>query len=182
MGIRKDYKYKIIKNFLNKDEIELFQKYFIIKHRSNFTDFDEKQISNTSDSSWYADPLAEALLLTKLKKVEKEVGVELNPTYAFSRVYTYLAVLEKHKDRPECEISVTVSMGSSGEEWPIFMDGEKINIDIGDAVAYAGCEVEHWREAFQGDWHAQTFLHYVDKNGPNANRIADGRNLWGTKR
>jgi hypothetical protein len=28
-----------------------------------------------------------------------------------------------------------------------------------------GCEIEHWREEFKGDWHAQTFLHYVDKNG-----------------
>jgi hypothetical protein len=32
--IGKDFKYKIIKNFLNESEIDLANKYFIIKHRS----------------------------------------------------------------------------------------------------------------------------------------------------
>jgi hypothetical protein len=37
--------------------------------------------------------LAESLLLTKLKKMQEECGLELNPTYAFARVYTYLATI-----------------------------------------------------------------------------------------
>jgi hypothetical protein len=41
----------------------------------------------------------------------------------------------------------------------------RINLEPGDAAIYSGCEIEHWREEFKGDWHAQTFLHYVDKNG-----------------
>jgi hypothetical protein len=110
--------------------------------------------------------LAESLLLTKLKKMQEECGLELNPTYAFARVYTYLATLDKHTDRPSCEISVTVMIGSSGETWPIYMDGKEFNLNPGDAAIYLGCEVEHWREEFQGDWHNQIFLHYVDKNGP----------------
>jgi len=40
--------------------------------------------------------------------------------------------------------------------------------------------VEHWREEFKGDWHAQTFLHYVDKNGPNQQWARDKRILLGT--
>jgi len=180
MGIiGKDFKYKIINNFLNKNEVEICKKYFIMKHRSNITNFDEKQTSVTSDSYWYADPLAESLLLCKLKKMEKETGLELNPTYAFSRMYTYLATLPKHKDRPECEISVTVMVGSSGEEWPIYMDGTELHLKAGDAAIYLGCDVEHWRNEFMGDWHSQFFLHYVNKNGPYAHKIADGRQLWG---
>ena len=59
------------------------------------------------------------------------------------------------------------------------MDGKELNLNPGDAAIYLGCEVEHWREEFKGDWHSQVFLHYVDKNGPYASHIADGRSFWG---
>lgn len=177
----KDFKYKIVKNFLSESEIELAKKYFIMKHRSNVKNFDEDQMSSsTQDSYWYGDPLAESFLLCKIKKMEEETKLKLVPTYAFARVYSYLAVLDKHKDRPECEISVTVMVGSSGEEWPIYIDGTKINLSPGDAAIYLGCELEHWREEFLGDWHCQFFLHYTNKEGLYKDRIADGRLLWGT--
>jgi hypothetical protein len=82
-------------------------------------------------------------------------------------MYTKFADLKKHKDRPSCEISVTVMIDSDGTNWPIFIDGTKIDLEPGDAAIYLGCEVEHWRETFDGDWHAQAFLHYVDQDGPN---------------
>ena len=47
--------------------------------------------------------------------------------------------------------------------------GKMIPMEPGDGVIYRGCEVEHWREAFnapEGAWQTQVFLHYVDKNGP----------------
>jgi len=181
MGIiGKDFKYKIIRNFLSEEEVKLSQLYFKIKQRLNTTDFDTT--SPNCDSYWYGDHLAESFLLAKSKKMEKETGLELNPTYAFARMYTKFGILEKHKDRPECEVSVTIMVGSSGEEWPIYMDGTRLDLKPGDAGIYLGCEVEHWREEFQGDWHSQFFLHYVNKNGPYADRIADGRILWGEKK
>jgi len=178
--LKKDFKYKIVKNFLNEDEINIFKNYLNIKHRSNFNSFDEAQMSpSTNDSYWYGDHLVETMLLIKTKKMEEETGLELSPTYGYSRVYTYGAVLNKHKDRPACEVSVTVMVGSSKEEWPIYMDGTEINLKPGDAAIYLGCEVEHWREEFKGDWHMQFFLHYVDKNGPFSNLEFDGRPLLG---
>lgn len=186
MGIlKKDFKYKLIKNFLSEDELNICKKYLIMKHRANNSEFDERQMAtSTNDSYWYGDPLIESLLLIKTKKMQVETGLELVPTYGFSRVYTYLATLDKHKDRPECEVSVTVMVGSSGEPWPIYMDGNEFNLQPGDAAIYLGCEVEHWRKEFEGDWHAQFFLHYIDKNGPykDQNLIADGRQLWGVKK
>ena len=44
------------------------------------------------------------------------------------------------------------------------MDGKAINLKPGDAVIYKGCDVKHWREPYEGDYHIQTF-HYVDANG-----------------
>jgi hypothetical protein len=111
--------------------------------------------------------------------MEKETGLELSPTYAFWRMYTKFADLKKHKDREACEISVTVMIGSDGTDWPIFIEGNKLNLKPGDAIIYLGCELEHWREEFMGDWHAQTFLHYVEKNGPFKNEFKDRRMLWG---
>jgi hypothetical protein len=177
----KDFKYKLIKNFLTKEEIKLLNDYCRIKHRLNYSYFDFVQ-NNNGDTYFYGDPLMESLMVNKLELMQKETGLELLPTYAFWRMYTVNADLEKHKDRPSCEISVTVAIGSDGTPWPIYMDGTEINIEFGDAVIYLGCEIEHWREEFKGDWLAQTFLHYVDKNGANRKHFKDGRILYGTKR
>jgi len=180
MGNIRDFKYKIIKNFLTKEEIKLLTDYCRIKHRINFDSFDF-HINKNGDTSFYADPLMESLMVNKLEIMEKETGLELSPTYAFWRMYTVNADLIKHKDRPACEISVTVMINSDGTKWPIYMNGTELNLEPGDAGIYLGCEVEHWREEFKGDWHTQTFLHYVDKNGPSKDWAKDKRLLYGTR-
>jgi hypothetical protein len=176
----RNFKYKLIKNFLTKEEVKLLRDYCRIRHRINYSNFDNIQCKN-EDTYFYADALMESLLVNKLNVMEKETGLELLPTYAFWRMYTMFADLEKHTDRPSCEISVTVMIGSDGTPWPIFMEGKEINMEPGDAAVYLGCEIEHWREEFKGDWHAQTFLHYVDKNGPHKEWFKDKRMLYGTE-
>jgi hypothetical protein len=94
-------------------------------------------------------------------------------------MYTYLAELVKHKDRPSCEISVTIMIGSDKTKWPIFIEGNSIELNEGDAVIYLGCELEHWRDEFKGDWHAQVFMHYVDQNGPYSDFKFDKRIILG---
>ena len=42
--------------------------------------------------------------------------------------------------------------------------------------------VLHWREPFEGDWHAQAFLHYVNSKGPHKNLYRDQRRMWGDKK
>jgi hypothetical protein len=181
MGTIKDFKYKLIKNFLTKEEIKLLTDYCRIKHRINFDSFDFQQ-NNNGDTFFYGDALMESLMINKLDLMQKETGFELLCTYAFWRMYTINADLKKHTDRPSCEISVTVMIGSDGTKWPIYMDGAEINMEPGDAAIYLGCEVEHWREEFKGDWHAQTFLHYVDKNGSNKEWFKDKRPIYGLQK
>jgi hypothetical protein len=76
--------------------------------------------------------------------------------------------LPKHRDRPSCEYSVTVNLKQEGNGiWPIFMDGEPIDLSPGDGGVYKGCEVLHWREEnYLGKCH-QIFFHYIEENGPN---------------
>jgi hypothetical protein len=178
MGTIKDFKYKLIKNFLTKEEIKLLTTYCKIKHVVNFDNFDFSQNDN-GDTFFYGDALMESLMINKLELMQKETGLELFSTYAFWRMYTINADLKKHTDRPACEISVTVMIGSDGTKWPIYMNGAGVDMEPGDAVIYLGCEIEHWREEFNGDWHAQTFLHYVDKNGPNKEWAKDKRLTYG---
>lgn len=176
--IGKDFKYKIIKDFLTKEEIELFKHYCEIRHRLNIYNFDTEQ-SNTMDSYFYHDAVMDALLLSKQKLMEKESGKKLLPTYAFWRTYTKYADLKKHKDRPSCEISATVYIDSKGPDWPIFMDGKEVVLKSGEAAIYLGCELEHYREEFLGDYQFQSFLHYVDADGPHKEWHMDKKIYWG---
>lgn len=152
----------------------------VLKHQNNKDPkcFDLHQVKN-ADTSFYADPLMESLLCLSLEKMQQETSLELLPTYSFTRMYTKFATLKKHTDRPSCEVSVTVQLGSCGTEWPIFIDNNPILLENGDAVIYLGMELEHWREEFIGDHHAQVFLHYVDKNGPYAEWVRDKRHMYG---
>tara|TARA_R110001592_G_scaffold48393_1_gene152362 strand:- start:463 stop:1014 length:552 start_codon:yes stop_codon:yes gene_type:complete len=172
------FKFKKITNFLNKEEIDIYKEYLLIQHKNNFRDFDKIQTGNL-DTKVYSDPLIESLLLNKKNIIEKEINLNLLPSYSFYRVYTMFSELTKHTDRPSCEFSVTVMVGSSGEKWPIFMDGVPVELSPGDAVIYKGCDVEHWREEFLGDWHAQFFLHYVNEDGPYAEYKLDTRPYLG---
>jgi hypothetical protein len=97
-------------------------------------------------------------------------------------MYTKYSELLKHVDRPSCEISVTVNIGSDGTSWPIYIKGNPVNLKPGEAVIYLGCELPHWRESFKGDWCAQVFLHYVDKNGKNKEWAYDKRSTLGEVR
>jgi len=63
MGIiGKDFKYKIIKNFLSKDEIDLLSLYCEIKHRTNLVNFDVKD-SGVGATYFYGDAVMESLML-----------------------------------------------------------------------------------------------------------------------
>ena len=179
--IGKDFKYKVIKNFLSPEEIKLLSNYCEIKHRLNQDNFDMEQ-NNNGDSYFYGDMAMESLMLSKKNFMEKETGKELLETYAFWRTYTKFAVLEKHRDRPSCEISVTVNIDGDGTPWPIFMDGKAIDLESGDAAIYLGCEVKHWRDEFKGDFQHQVFLHYVDKHGINKEYYKDKRIYFGVKK
>ena len=118
-------------------------------------------------------------MIQKQSLMQEETNLKLLPTYSFWRMYTYGAELVKHKDRPSCEVSVTAMIGSDGTRWPIYMDGKPYNLTPGQAMIYLGCEVEHWREPFTGDWQAQTFMHYVDENGAYVDYKWDRRSFIG---
>ena len=147
----------------------------------------------------YADWVMETLLMYMIPIMKAKTGLELIPTYTYTRVYEKGNILRRHKDRPSCEVSTTLHLG--GDEWPIFIDptgsnnvideekeihrpgapkGVQVDLKVGDMLIYSGCELEHWREPFTGNMCSQVFLHYNHANGPYAKtNLFDGRSLLG---
>jgi len=147
----------------------------------------DQQVPNTY--SIYADPAMETLMMKVLPKMQQETGLKLVPTYSYARLYKKGDILARHKDRPSCEVSCTLNLG--GDPWPIFIDGTgsnnvideyknimrpdapkgtKVLLEVGDMLVYSGCELEHWREPFEGNTCGQVFLHYNHVNGPFAEK------------
>ena len=126
----------------------------------------------------YGDPFMDTLLVSLLPRVEKCSGLELFPTYSYFRVCKRGDVLPKHRDRPSCEISMTLCLGCD-LPWPFWLEGPngmiRVELKPGDGVVYRGVECTHWREAFEGTQVVQVFLHYVDKDGPYAEWKFDKR-------
>ena len=160
----------------------------------------DQQIPGTY--SKYEDWVMETLLMFMIPIMKLKTGMELVPTYSYTRLYEKGNILKRHKDRPSCEVSTTLHLG--GDEWPIFLDpsgqdfvideyknihkpnapkGVRVDLKIGDMLIYSGCELEHWREPFEGKVCSQVFLHYNHANGPYAKtNLFDKRPMLGVRK
>ena len=169
---------------LKRDAVKWMQSNnYISEFTPGFGSWKDKQIPNTY--SIYSDMFMETLMMKVLPVMQQHTDMNLMPCYTYTRVYKKGDVLKRHSDRPSCEISTTLHLG--GEPWPIFLDptgqktvvdehkqihkpnapkGISIDLEIGDMLVYSGCELEHWREPFEGDNCAQVFLHYNNVEGP----------------
>ena len=147
----------------------------------------------------YSDRLMETLLVKTIDIMQKKTGLKLVPTYSYTRLYRKGNILRRHKDRPSCEISTTLNLG--GDNWPIFIDptgsdnvideykgihrpgapkGVKVDLKPGDMLIYSGCDLEHWREPFEGQLCGQVFLHYNHADGQFAkSNLYDKRPMLG---
>jgi hypothetical protein len=171
----KQRKYVILRRLLNEPEVSLYHNRAIMLLRSGRMRPD-RQVPNTPASYGEMD----SLLTKLLPQAEKTSGLRLYPTYSYFRVYKSGDILKKHVDRPACEISLSLNLGSkSTSAWPLWIatptDNVSVELEAGDAVMYRGRECLHWREPFTGEEAVQVFLHYVDQTGPYAEWKFDKR-------
>ena len=211
MSFKKN-KYQVIRGAISKELADIAYTYLQISaeadhwmltnqvtHEKNplVGNFKDQQVPGSYAK--YADRLMETLLIQTIPVMKAKTGLDLIPTYSYTRLYRTGNILNRHKDRPSCEISTTINLG--GELWPIFIDptgsnnvvdeyqgimkpdapkGVRIDLKPGDMIIYSGCELEHWREPFQGKLCGQVFLHYNHANGPFAKtNIYDKRPMLG---
>ena len=196
-----DNSYKIVRSAVSRELVDFIYDYFLNRRRvarrlfddryispftTEFGVWSDKQIPNTY--SHYSDVVMETLLIKVLPIMEKETGLKVLPTYTYARIYKTGDILERHKDRPSCEISTTINLG--GENWPIYLEpdktkgkynngeyvsdntlGTKVDLNPGDMLIYRGCDLEHC---------GQVFLHYNDASRPGADQnLFDGRPFLG---
>ena len=182
---------------LKRDAVSFMYKNNIHSQSGLLGTWTDEQVPNTYSN--YADFAMETLMMKVLPVMQKETELQLIPTYSYARIYKNGDILKRHKDRPSCEISTTLNLG--GDPWPIFIDGtgadsvidERRNIhkpnapkgtevllDVGDMIVYSGCDLELWREPFEGNICGQVLLHYNHVNGPFAEKNKfDGRPMLG---
>lgn len=139
---------------------------------------------------WGLTPYAETL-----------TGKRLLPTYCYFRAYQKGGVCLVHSDRPACEHSMTLTLGSShGKVWPFSVGVKRLEGDAlanskvapdfgtdeystvemqpGDAVLYQGVHHRHGRlDPNPNAWSAHIFLHWVDRDGPYKEFAFDKRRL-----
>lgn len=112
------------------------------------------------------------LLCERTPAISEILGETVLPTYSYARVYKHGSVLERHRDRDACEVSLTIHLDGD-KDWPIYIetpDGEEVELILkpGDAMMYLGCAADHWRNKFLGREYIQVFLHYVRSRGDKA--------------
>lgn len=179
--------YVLVRNAIEKDFLVFLTQYFFFKERQEFHGVGDLQSPGQFAS--YADPAVETLLVMLKEGIESQINLSLYPTYSYFRIYRNDSILERHVDRESCEISATICInydyGNTLFKWPIVMGTKQLIMEPGDMVIYKGCDVPHERPPLVNtapSWHIQTFLHYVDANGPNASFKYDKREDLGIKK
>ena len=182
---------------LKRDAVDYMYKNNIHSQSPILGTWTDQQIPNTF--SCYGDFVMDTLLVKMLPVMKQHTNLDLIPTYSYARAYKKGDILKRHKDRPSCEISTTLNLG--GDKWSIFIDptgsdnvideyknihksdapkGDKLVLDVGDMLVYSGCDLEHWREPFEGNICGQVFLHYNHLNGKYSDKNKfDGRPMLG---
>ena len=160
----------------------------------------ERQVEG-STSRYYYPPYKYFHSQIRLK-LEEVINRKLYNTYYYDRFYNPGQELTVHTDRPACEISCTLHVGSTIEEpWPIWIKtpdvyddpkkknkiikkgkNKKVILKPGDGMIYKGCERPHWRDPMPGNildtslYYHQIFFHYVLQDGYRAHFAYDRGN------
>jgi len=170
--------YVFLDNFISPSEAKDLHKKVLNYYEENAQLFDNDTQCPTTPSIHNFKPFLE-LLIKKIPNVSELIEELVLPTYTYARLYKNGDILEKHLDRPACEISLTIHLDGD-HKWPIWFtkpNGQIVNCELtsGQAVLYKGMISRHWRDKFEGTQYGQVFLHYVKSQGPNWKYFFDKR-------
>ena len=186
MTLFQDQGFQKVKGFIPSFFSLYLKNYFTLRVQNDPTLGGDEQAPNSH--CVYGDPAFDMVMAMSTEDIGKIVGKKLIPQYTYARIYKKGSDLKIHSDRPECQYSVTLSLGGDYEKpWPIWIKdyagkSHEVSLDQGDMVVYHGTELEHWREEFEGDTQYQLFMHYVDSEGEYKDRVFDGRSNLGLKK
>ena len=181
--------YEVVRNVISKDllhhlktEFQMMRdSHFFVKGEANKFAFGDTQSPNSF--SVFSAQCFESLAIKLNDRMSEITNFKLYPTYTYARIYYKGATLKPHRDRPSCEYSTTLCIDST-DVWDFYIkdrhgEDKVIKLNPGDMCVYSGCELEHWREPYQGEMQMQCSLHYVNAKGPYADHKYDKRPMMG---
>lgn len=181
--------YEVVRNVISDELLENLKiqfdmmknvQFFITSQKNNYA-FGDYQSPNSF--SVYGASFSESLAIQLKDKISEVVNLDLYPTYTYARIYYNGATLNPHKDRPSCEYSTTLCIDSTNI-WDFHINNRDgienvVKLNPGDMCIYSGCDLEHWRNPYNGEMQMQCFLHYVNSNGPYKEFKYDKRPMMG---
>jgi hypothetical protein len=158
-----------LRNLFSPLQLAHLRAYFRAVEREGYLSRSDSQVQRRR--SLYREPLSTAIHQQLAGLVSTVTARPLRPSYSFFGVYLPGAVLEKHKDRPQCEWNLSLIWDTRPEKdraraWPIYLevDGRprRVNLGMGDALLYRGTELFHWRNPQPArNFTTATFFHFV---------------------
>lgn len=163
-----DCGYLVVKNFFDINACNVFTSYAL---------HDEKiDLNNSSLDVPHAhfktnEPMTRAILLSIRPAIEKITGLLLKPTASHFRIYRNGSILKRHHDQVDCcQVTASINIGSylpEGESYPVYLEDQPFNLNVGDLLLFRGHELNHSRELFTLDheyYQIQVFVHYVERD------------------
>ena len=187
----KQNKYAVLRKLLPSAQMKAMRNYYREYVRNGFMPFSDNQVKRRYYQ--HNEPLAKFLHGNLTKIMSLAAGEEVKPSYVYAASYEEDAVLTPHTDRPQCEFSFSFQVDYYPEAenhlspWGLFvaepeadLSEENLNFPAeneiedkntavylasGDALAYKGCELIHYRYALpKGHKSTSLFFHYVPVN------------------
>lgn len=118
------------------------------------------------------DPVARAFQEELTNAVATLAGRPLWPSYSFVCAYEGGATLARHRDRPQCEVTVSLAVDRhpADASWPFCLDAPggvaEVRCRPGGAVVFQR-SLAHWRPPLaEGARWTTVLFHYVDEGFP----------------
>ena len=118
------------------------------------------------------------LLCEKTPEISSIIEEPVIPTYCYGRIYKEGGTLSNHRDRPSCEISISLHLGGDSL-WDFCIESKNreykcVSLEKGDAILYLGNRAMHYRPGeYCGESYGQVFLHYIKSKGKYFNHYFD---------
>jgi hypothetical protein len=170
-----------LRGLLHPAQVAALRRYYRQLVAEGHVRFDDRQVPLRFSS--HNEPLSRFFHRRLADLVGELAGEPMKPSYAFFAKYTPGAVLEPHRDREQCAVSVSLLLDYEPEPddlspWPLWLarggglppsGAVAVHLGLGDGLVYRGTELVHWRDALpEGHASSSIFLHYVpsDFAGP----------------
>lgn len=164
----------LVPDLLPRAHLAALRRYYARLVDEGYVHFGDSQVERRY--AMHNEPMARLFLTALTDVVAAVAGEPIKPAYAYFVSYREGAVLDDHRDRAQCQFSVSFLLDyepvpEGPAPWPLFVHrapdepGVPLYQRVGDAIFYKGCELYHSRPRLP-DGHRSThvFFHYVPRD------------------